>query len=63
MRGDQAGGLAVGISKELAGHAEPGEVLLTNTVKDLISGADFEFSTRVACNLAEMPDCQLFAVK
>jgi class 3 adenylate cyclase len=50
MRGDQAGGVAVEISKEVAGRATTGDVLLTNAVMDLVAGSGVAFSDRGACD-------------
>src|SRR4051812_25249393 len=62
MRGDQASGGAVEITKEVAQQAKPGEVLLTNTVRDLVSGPGVEFISRGPCRVAgAREDCQLFA--
>jgi hypothetical protein len=40
IRGGAIGGKAVDMSKQLAAEADAGEILLTNTVTDLVSGAD-----------------------
>jgi pimeloyl-ACP methyl ester carboxylesterase len=62
MRGDQAAGAAVEISKRVADRAAAGEVLLTNTVTDLVSGSEIVFSDRGACSFEGLlRDCRLFA--
>ena len=62
MRGDQAAGAAVDISKRVADRAAAGEVLLTNTVTDLVSGSEIAFRDRGAWSLEGLlSDCRLFA--
>jgi len=63
MRGDQASGVEVDISKQVAARAQAGKVLLTNRVKDLVSAPGIAFDDRQVCNLAGLQEnCQLFAV-
>jgi pimeloyl-ACP methyl ester carboxylesterase len=62
MRGDFASGNAVEISKEVANRAAPNEVLLTNTVMDLVSGSGVVFSNRGSYSSERLSEnCQLFA--
>jgi class 3 adenylate cyclase len=62
MRGDQAGGVAVEISEQVADSAEANEVLLTNTVMDLVSGNGGVFSGRGSFHGEGLSEsCQLFA--
>ena len=62
MRGDQASGTPVDVSKRVANHAGVGEMLLTNAVMDLVSGSGVSFSDRGMCNIEGLPkDCRLFA--
>ncbi|HJZ83069.1 MAG TPA: hypothetical protein VKD91_22060 [Pyrinomonadaceae bacterium] len=62
MRGNQAGGDTVEITKQVAGQAAANEVLLTNTVRDLVSGPEIIFSERDAASGAGLPaNCQLLA--
>ena len=62
MRGDHASGAAVEISRRVADRAAAGEVLLTNTVTDLVSGSEIVFSNRGACNFEGLlKDCRLSA--
>jgi class 3 adenylate cyclase len=42
----KAGGIAVHIGARVASLAEPGEVLVSSTVKDLVAGSGIEFSDR-----------------
>jgi class 3 adenylate cyclase len=45
-RGDDFAGVAIHIGARVAGLARPGEVLVTRTVRDLVSGSGVEFSPR-----------------
>jgi class 3 adenylate cyclase len=44
--GEKIGGLAVHIGARVAGHAEPGEVLVSGTVRDLVAGSGIRFAER-----------------
>jgi hypothetical protein len=44
--GERLTGLAVHIGARLAGLAQPGEVLVSRTVKDLVAGSRIEFDDR-----------------
>lgn len=44
--GGKPGGLAVHIGARVAGLAEPGEILVSGTVKDLVVGSDLAFADR-----------------
>jgi class 3 adenylate cyclase len=46
LRGDDIGGIAVHIASRVAGHAGPGEVLVSRTVKDLVAGSGLSFADR-----------------
>jgi class 3 adenylate cyclase len=62
MRGDHASGAAVEISKRVAARAASDEVLLTNRVRDLISGAGVSFEDRGTCSFDGLQDdCRLYA--
>jgi class 3 adenylate cyclase len=51
------------IGARVAGLAEPGEVLVTGTVRDLVSGSGIEFVDRGRHTLKGVPgDWQLLAV-
>jgi class 3 adenylate cyclase len=57
------GGIAVHIGARIAAEAEPGEVLVSSTVKDLVAGADMEFRERGVATLKGIPGRrQLFGV-
>ena len=55
-RGDDVGGIAVHIAGRVQGLAEPGEILVTRTVKDLTYGAGLEFEDRGTRELKGVPD-------
>ena len=57
-----AGGLAVEIGRRLAEHAQPGEILVSRTVVDLVAGSGLSFTYRGALPLAEgLHTWQVFA--
>jgi class 3 adenylate cyclase len=61
--GDDIGGIAVHIAARVSALAEPGEVLVSRTVKDLVAGSGIEFTDRGAHALKGVPDSwQLHAV-
>jgi class 3 adenylate cyclase len=63
VMGDDIGGIAVHIAARVSGHAGPGEVLVSRTVKDLVAGSGIEFRDRGAHTLKGVPDTwQLYAV-
>ena len=44
--GDKIGGIAVHIGARVAVAAEPGEVLVSSTVKDLVAGSGIAYKER-----------------
>jgi class 3 adenylate cyclase len=61
--GEKVGGIAVRIGARVAGLAKPGEVLVSNTVKDLVAGSGIGFEERGAHVLKGVPgEWRLFAV-
>jgi pimeloyl-ACP methyl ester carboxylesterase len=57
------GGVAVHIAARVSAEAEPGEVLVSRTVKDLIAGSGVELTDRGAHSLKGVPDeWRLYAV-
>jgi len=46
VRGDDIGGIAVHIGARVSALADPGEVLVTSTVRDLVAGSGLTFSER-----------------
>ena len=56
-------GIAVHIAARIAEVAEPGEVLVSSTVKDLVAGSRIEFAGRSVRALKGVPgQWSLFAV-
>jgi class 3 adenylate cyclase len=63
VRGDDLGGLAVHIAARVTSLAALGEVLISNTVKDLVVGAGIEFDDRGEHDLKGVPGTwRLYAV-
>ena len=61
--GEKIGGIAVHIGARVAGLAKPGEVLVSNTVKDLVAGSGIRCEERGAHTLKGVPgEWRLFAV-
>jgi class 3 adenylate cyclase len=57
------GGIAVHLGARVASRAGPGEVLVSSTVKDLVSGSGIEFTDRGTHELKGVPgEWSLFAV-
>jgi class 3 adenylate cyclase len=62
--GEKVAGIAVHIGARVAAVAEPGEVLVSRTVKDLVAGSGIELDDRGEHELKGIPGgWQLFAVK
>jgi class 3 adenylate cyclase len=62
VRGTDLGGLAVHIGARVAAAAQPGEVLVSSTVKDLLAGTDVAFEDRGEHELKGVPGSwRLFA--
>ncbi len=58
------GGIAVNIGARVAAQAEPGEVLVSSTVRDLVAGSGIEFRDRGMSALKGVPgEWRLFAVE
>lgn len=63
VRGDELAGLTIDIGARVAALAEPGEVLMSRTVADLVIGSGFELSDRGTHELEGVPGSwQLYAV-
>ena len=59
----KVGGIAVHIGARVAAQAEPGEVLVSRTVKDLVAGSGIDFQGRGEQQLKGVPgEWQLYAV-
>ncbi|MBV8956603.1 MAG: adenylate/guanylate cyclase domain-containing protein, partial [Solirubrobacterales bacterium] len=53
--GDDVGGIAVHIGARVGAYAEPGEVLVSGTVKDLVVGSGIRFADRGERELKGVP--------
>jgi class 3 adenylate cyclase len=64
LRGDDIGGLAVHIAARVSALAEPGEIRVTGTVRDLVIGSGIAFNDRGRHNLKGVPgEWQLLVVQ
>jgi len=62
--GDKLGGIAVNIGSRVASLAQPGEVLVSSTVKDLVAGSGLAFQDRGAHELKGIPgEWRLFSAE
>ena len=62
LMGDDVGGIAVHISSRVTGHAGPGEVVCSSTVRDLVAGSGIAFDDRGTHALKGVPgEWHLFA--
>jgi class 3 adenylate cyclase/pimeloyl-ACP methyl ester carboxylesterase len=60
----KVGGIAVHIGARVAEEAEPGEVLVSSTVKDLVAGSGLRFRERGSAQLKGVPEeWRLYAVE
>jgi pimeloyl-ACP methyl ester carboxylesterase/class 3 adenylate cyclase len=60
----KVGGIAVHIGARVAKEAQPGEVLVSSTVKDLVAGSGLRFRERGSAQLKGVPEeWQLYAVE
>lgn len=61
---DRPRGIAVHIGARVSARAEPGEVLVSNTVKDLVAGSGIDFEDRGTAELKGVPgEWRLYAVR
>jgi pimeloyl-ACP methyl ester carboxylesterase/class 3 adenylate cyclase len=64
VMGDKLGGISVHIGARVAALANPGEVLVSSTVKDLVAGSGLSFRERGTEHLKGVPgEWRLFAVE
>ena len=64
VMGDDIGGIAVNIGARVGAAADPGEVLVSRTVTDLVAGSGIDFSDRGLHALKGVPgEWQLYAVE
>jgi class 3 adenylate cyclase len=62
--GDKLGGISVHIGARVAAFANPGEVLVSSTVKDLVAGSGLRFADQGVRELKGVPgEWRLFAVE
>lgn len=62
LMGDNIGGIAVHTAARIAALAQPAEVLVSHTVKDLVAGSGIRFDIRGTHNLKGVPgEWPLFA--
>jgi pimeloyl-ACP methyl ester carboxylesterase/class 3 adenylate cyclase len=60
----KVGGIAVHIGARVAAQAEPGEVLVSSTVKDLVAGSGIQFRERGVAHLKGVPgEWRLYGVE
>lgn len=64
LTGDDIGGIGVHIGARVIAAAQPGEVLVSSTVKDLVAGSGIEFDSRGSQVLKGVPgEWHLFAAR
>jgi class 3 adenylate cyclase len=64
IRGDDIGGIAVHTGQRVSALAEPSEIVVSSTVKDLVAGSGIEFEDRGEHQLRGIPGSwRLFAVR
>jgi class 3 adenylate cyclase len=62
--GEKLAGLAVNVGARVSGFATAGEVLVSQTVKDLVAGSGIEFEDRGLRELKGVPgEWRLYAVQ
>ena len=62
--GEKVGGLAVHIGARVADQAQPGEVLVSGTVRDLVAGSGIRFADRGTRTLKGVPgEWRLYSVE
>ena len=63
-RGDDVSGVAVHLAQRVQGRAEPGQILVSRTVVDLVAGSDLRFEDRGEQELKGVPGFwRLFSVR
>jgi class 3 adenylate cyclase len=56
LRGDDIAGIAVHVAARIAARADPGEVLVSRTVTDLVAGSGIRFEDRGTHDLKGVPE-------
>ncbi len=62
LMGKKPSGIAVAIGARVAAEAQPGEVLVSSTVKDLVAGSELTFADRGVHELKGVGEWRLYAV-
>lgn len=63
-RGEDVSGIAVHLAQRVQGRAQPGEILVSRTVVDLVAGSDLRFDDRGEYGLKGVPGSwRLFSVR
>src|SRR6266480_1369033 len=62
LMGKKPSGIAVSIGARVAAKAQPGEVLVSSTVKDLVAGSEITFEDRGVHELKGVGEWRLYAV-
>jgi class 3 adenylate cyclase/alpha-beta hydrolase superfamily lysophospholipase len=62
LMGQKPSGIAVAIGARVAAKAQPGEVLVSSTVKDLVAGSEIAFEDRGLHELKGVGEWRLYAV-
>jgi class 3 adenylate cyclase len=63
LRGDDVGGIAVHIGSRVLDAGDPGDIVASSTVKDLVAGSGIGFADRGVHELKGVPDrWRLFTV-
>jgi class 3 adenylate cyclase len=63
LRGDDIGGIAAHVGARIEAAADPGEIFVSRTVRDLVAGSGIQFADRGVHTLKGVPDeWQLYSV-
>jgi class 3 adenylate cyclase len=62
LLGEKPSGIAVPTGARVAAEAQPGEMLVSSTVKDLVAGSEITFADRGVHELKGVGEWRLFAV-
>ena len=55
LRDEQVGGIGIDIGARVNAHADSGQILVTNTVRELVTGSGFAFTYRRTHTLKGVP--------
>jgi class 3 adenylate cyclase len=56
LQDDDVGGIAVHIAQRVMAQAQPGEIVVSSTVRDLVAGSGINFEARGATSLRGVPE-------